>query len=352
MKCKIIGMLALADVLSFMPFGASHAAPGSTIDVSTITLDQLEEIRKTDFQKWKEVFQDLCKNHPEKMKQIGQEDRRRRLVKMKSEDPERYRILSAIYELEKANPKGCRNMPEYKAKKAELAELDKAQGKAPQKASAIAKPKAIAFKGICGLELGSKMDVSKLKFEEVMNYHGEKVWSKAFHGKVVPPKPIKGLTTYEVFVSAKTHRLFMIKAYADDWAIFNNPMFMFKYKANWAPTPNEILEDPGIVKATEKKYSMQADRNGDQKFFKRKDCGYYQWMLKFGNRIEGFCLDPVKTDWQNDALFGGKRPVVMLAIDTEIEKEAQTEGESYEKDKESNALKAGAAAADEAAEAL
>ena len=127
---------------------------------------------------------------------------------------------------------------------------------------------------------------------------------------------------------------------------------MFKYKANWAPTPNEILEDPGIVKATEKKYSMVADRSGDQKFFKRKECGYYQWMLKFGSRIEGFCFDPVKTDWQNDALFGGKCPVVMLAIDTEIEKEAQAEGESYEKDKESSALKAGAAAADEAADAL
>lgn len=211
---------------------------------------------------------------------------------------------------------------------------------------------AATFKGICGLELGSEMDVSKLKFEEVMNYHGEKISIKAFHGKVIPPKQIKGLKTYEVFVSAKTHRLFMIKAYTDDWAIFNNPMFMFKYKANWAPTPNEILEDPGIVKATEKKYSMRADRSGDQKFFKRKDCGYYQWMLKFGNRIEGFCLDPVKTDWQNDALFGGKCPVVMLAIDTEIEKEAQAEGESYEKDKESNALKAGAAAADEAADAL
>lgn len=308
MKFKIIGIFAFAGTLALMPFGVSQAAPDSTIDVSTITLDQLEEIRKADPRKWLEVFQDLCENHPEKMKEIGQEDMRRRQTNMKSKDPK------------------------------------KEQGNTA--------PEAPSFKGICGLELGSEMDVSKLKFEEVMNYRGEKVWSKAFHGKVVPPKPIKGLTAYEVFVSAKTHRLFMIKAYTDDWAIFNNPMFMFKYKANWAPTPNEILEDPGIVKATEKKYSMVADRSGDQKFFKRKECGYYQWMLKFGSRIEGFCFDPVKTDWQNDALFGGKCPVVMLAIDTEIEKEAQAEGESYEKDKESNALKAGAAAADEAADAL
>ena len=71
-----------------------------------------------------------------------------------------------------------------------------------------------------------------------------------------------------------------------------------------------------------------------------------------GAVLEGFCFDPVKTDWQNDALFGGKCPVVMLAIDTEIEKEAHAEGVSYEKDKESTALKAGAAAADEAADAL
>lgn len=308
MKCKVIGILALVGALALMPFGVSHAAADSTIDVATITLDQLEELRKEDLRKWQEVCQDLRKNHPEKMKEITQEFSRRHSTDVKA----------VIHEKE--------------------------QGKTA--------PDAPSFKGICGLELGSEMDVSKLKFEEVMNYRGEKVWSKAFHGKVVPPKPIKGLTAYEVFVSAKTHRLFMIKAYTDDWAIFNNPMFMFKYKANWAPTPNEILEDPGIVKATEKKYSMVADRSGDQKFFKRKECGYYQWMLKFGSRIEGFCFDPVKTDWQNDALFGGKCPVVMLAIDTEIEKEAQAEGVSYEKDKEATALKAGAAAADEAADAL
>lgn len=211
------------------------------------------------------------------------------------------------------------------------------------------RPVGVAFKGICGLELGSEMDVSKLKFKAVMNYHGEIVSSKAFHGKVVPPKPIKGLTSYEVFVTAKTHRLFMIKAYTDDWAIFKNPMFMFKYKVNWAPTPNEILEDPGIVKATEKKYSKVADRSGDRKFFRRDEFGYYQWMLKFGSRIEGFCFDPVKTDTDLDDAV---HPVVMLAIDTELEKEARAEGESYEKDKELNDLKAGAAAADEAADAL
>lgn len=209
------------------------------------------------------------------------------------------------------------------------------------------RPIGVAFKGICGLELGSEMDVSKLKFESVMNYYGEVESCKAFHGLVIPPKPIKGLTSYEVFVTAKTHRLFMIKAYTDDWAIFNNPMFMFKYKQNWYPEPNEILEDPGIVKATEKKYSKRARKTGDHKFFKRDACGYYQWLLNFGTRIEGFCLDPVKSDLDDNSC-----PVIMLAIDTELEKEARAEGESYEKDKESNALKAGAAAADEAADAL
>ena len=163
-----------------------------------------------------------------------------------------------------------------------------------------------AFKGICGLELGSTMDISKLKYDS---------WYKVFTGKVDPPKQFDKFTSCTIYVTAKTHRLYKIESETEDKSIIDDSRFKF----DWPQEP-----DPEFVKAACDKYHVAAERGSNSDFIRIMGCPF-QWQLHLdNNRVLIVC--------RNSAVGYMGDTAAVVAIDESIQNESKIEGDQYEEE--------------------
>lgn len=245
----------------------------------------------------------------------------KRIEALKDRDPERYAILKEWKALEEKDPENYKATDEFKAVKARLDALNASRGIGIKKSSSAGAERTVAtaFKGICGLELGSEMDVSKLKYDG---------WYKVFVGKVNPPKQFDKFTSCTVYVTAKTHRLYKIVSETEDESIVKDPRFKFDF-------PEQ--PDPEFVKAVCAKYKVSSERSSNSGFVAMMGCPF-QWQMHFGDeRVMVVC--------RNSSVGYMGNTAAVVAIDEYIEKEAKEEGVAYEGELENESRKAGAAAA-------
>lgn len=245
----------------------------------------------------------------------------KRIEALKDRDPERYAILKEWKVLEEKDPENYKTTDEFKALKVRLDALNASRGIGVKKSSSAETKRSVttAFKGICGLELGSEMDVSKLKYDG---------WYKVFTGKVKPPKQFDKFTSCTVYVTAKTHRLYKIVSETEDKSIVEDPRFKFDF-------PEQ--PDPEFVKAVCEKYKVSSERSSNSGFVAVMGCPF-QWQMHFGDeRVMIVC--------RNSSLGYMGDTAAVVAIDEHIEKESKEEGVAYESDLEKESQKAGAAAA-------
>lgn len=183
------------------------------------------------------------------------------------------------------------------------------------------------FKGICGLELGSEMDVSKLKYDG---------WYRVFTGKVDPPNQFDKFTSCTVYVTAKTHRLYKIVSETEDKSIVkDDPRFEFD---------DPERPDPEFVKAVCEKYKVSPERSSNSGFVAMMGCPF-QWQMHFGGeRVMVVC--------RNSSLGYMGNTAAVVAIDERIQNESKTEGDLYEEELKKQAQDKGKRAASKDADAF
>lgn len=183
------------------------------------------------------------------------------------------------------------------------------------------------FTGICGLVLGTEMDVSSLKYD---------AFKHEFKGEVKPPKQVAKFDKCVVYVTAKTHRLYKIEITSDDKEITKDPRFTFD--------PGTASAAPQIVNMIKKKYGVRAEHSSNSGFVNMMGCPF-QWQMHFPkDRVQIVC--------RNSSLGYMGCAAAIVAIDEGIEKEREAEGKLYEKELQEAEQKKGAAAAAADADAL